>query len=266
MARAFESITEHTVAQAARDSAIRGAVRYVERTGSTNSDLLAEASRGAAEWTVLVAGEQTAGRGRLGRTWVSKPGQSLMVSALLRPSVEAERAPLLSLAAGVALVDALRSACEVTARCRWPNDLVVRDRKLAGVLSEAVFDGGRLDHVVVGVGINLLQAAEDFPEELRTPATSVALAGGRPDGPGLLRGYLRELATRYGDRGSGLNDSVIDAYRDVSDTLGRTVRAQLSPSESVEGVAVDIGPSGELVIRTVDGGRRIGFGEILHLD
>jgi len=266
MAMASEPITEHTVAQAARQSGIPGRVRYVERTGSTNADLLGEAAAGAPEWTVLVAGEQTAGRGRLGRTWVSKPRRSLMVSVLLRPSVEAERAPLLSVAAGVALVDALGSACDIAARCRWPNDLVVGGRKLGGILSEAVFAGGRLDHVVVGTGINLLQAAEDFPDDLRTPATSVALEGGRPHGPALLRDYLRALATRYGDRGVGLTQALIDAYREVSDTLGRTVRAQLSPGELVEGVAEDIGPSGELVIRTDHGERRIAFGEILHLD
>ena len=266
MAQASEMITEHTVAQAVRDSGIPGPARYVERTGSTNADLLTEASEGAAEWTVLVAAEQTAGRGRLGRTWVSKPGQSLMVSVLLRPAVEAERAPLLSLAAGVALVDALASACGLVARCRWPNDVVTGDRKLAGILSEAVFDGGRLDHVVVGAGINLLQEADDLPEGLRTPATSVGLEGGRPDGPALLTEYLRALAARYGDQGSGLIAELVQAYRDVSDTLGRTVRAQLSPDESVEGLGEDIGPSGELVIRTSEGARRVGFGEILHLD
>ncbi len=263
MAPQLEPITEHTVAQAVRDSGIDAPARFVEVTGSTNADLLRQTSEAAPAWTVLVAGEQLAGRGRLGRTWVSKPGQSLLVSVLLRPSVPAERAPLLSLAAGVAMVRACGSACGVQARCKWPNDVVVGGRKLAGILAEAAFAGSRLDHVVIGAGVNLWQRRADFPQELHEAATSVALEGGRPDALALLREYLRELAALCA---AGLDSHVIDPYRRRCATIGRTVRAQVSSGTTVEGVAEDIGPSGDLVLRTTHGERRITFGEIVHLD
>src|SRR5689334_21196710 len=127
-------LDEARVAEAARAAGIEVPARYVDVTGSTNADLLALAAAGAPAWSVLVAGHQESGRGRLGRTWVEPPGSSLLVSVLLRPDLEPERLPMLTLAAGVAIVEALADGAGVTATCRWPNDVMVGQRKLAGVL------------------------------------------------------------------------------------------------------------------------------------
>ncbi len=244
LAMDIRSLTEHTVAQAARAAGITVAPRYVDVTGSTNSDLLALAGHGAPEWTVLVAGQQEAGRGRLGRTWESNPGQSLLVSVLLRPDVPAEQAPLLSLAAGVSMGRACDAASGVTVRCKWPNDLVVGERKLGGILAEAGFTGGTVDHVVIGIG-----------------ATSVVIEGGLPDRMTLLAEYLRELRAR-----AERPEDALTEYRALCESLGRRVRAAVASGQSIEGTAVDIGPSGELLIETAEGTKSVGFGEITHLD
>jgi BirA family biotin operon repressor/biotin-[acetyl-CoA-carboxylase] ligase len=260
LAMAGQSLTEHTVADAVRAAGISAPSRFVEATGSTNSDLQGMATSGAPEWTVLVAGRQHAGRGRLGRTWVAPPGSSLLVSVLLRPRIAADRTPLLSLVAAVAMAEACEAVCGIEVRCKWPNDLLAGGRKLAGILPEATFGGGRLEHVVVGTGVNVRQSTGDFPEELRASATSVVIEGGRPDMPGLLAEYLGRLRVRLADPG------IVEAYQTRCATLGRTVRAGVTSGATVEGRASGIGPAGELLIDTPSGPQRVAFGEVVHLD
>lgn len=242
-------LTEADVIQAAHDAGIHIPPRWAEVTGSTNTDLLALAVAGAPEWTVLVAGQQKAGRGRLGRTWVSTPGSSLLVSVLLRPVIAAPSAPLLSLAAAVAMAEACEEACKVEVRCKWPNDLVVGRRKLGGILAEASVRDARLDHVVIGVGVNLEQGEGDFPLDLQVTATSVAMEGGHPDHPALLREYLVRLAGLYGSKGEGLRGRVLGPYVERSDTLGRMVLATTRSGEQVVGSAEGITPTGALILR-----------------
>ncbi len=240
-------------------------MRFVPVTGSTNSDVLELARAGAPEWTVLVAGHQQAGRGRLERAWTAPPGTSLLVSVLLRPAVSASLAPIASLAGAVAMVDALRSACQVAAGCKWPNDLIVGERKLGGVLAEARVERGRVLCIVVGVGVNVLQTSDELPGEARHRATSVALSGGRSDLSGLLTAYLRGLRDLYRAEDPGFRADLLDRYRGVCETLGRTVRAATSDGGSVEGTATAIGPAGELIVATAAGLRTVTFGEVVHL-
>jgi BirA family biotin operon repressor/biotin-[acetyl-CoA-carboxylase] ligase len=214
-----------------------------------------------------VAGRQTAGRGRLGRTWVTPAGAVIHVSALLRPDVEPAAAPLLSLAAAVAAAEVLRTAAGVDVSCKWPNDLVVGERKLGGILTEANLRGDRVVFAVIGVGMNVGQARDDFPPEVRDRATSVAIEGGDADAASILASFLTELRARYGDRGDGLGPALLDRYRALCTTLGRRVRATTVGGATVEGVASGIGDRGELLV--VDGAQRpvtVEFGEIAHLD
>src|SRR5439155_10858783 len=168
-------LTEHSVAAAASAAGLPpDTARYVESTGSTNADLMAAADEGAPEWTVLVAGHQTAGRGRLGRVWEEPAASSLLVSILLRPSMPPDEVPLASLAAGLAMAEAVGiTAAGLLARCEWPNDIVTGEgRKLAGVLVESRIEGDRLRHLVVGAGVNLTQSPGDLPGDARLPPTS----------------------------------------------------------------------------------------------
>jgi BirA family biotin operon repressor/biotin-[acetyl-CoA-carboxylase] ligase len=255
-------LTQHIVADAARTAGIEASARFVEVTGSTNSDLMALGHEGASAWSVLVAGHQQEGRGRLGRAWASSPGRSLLVSVLLRPELPPDRAPLLSLAAAVAAAEACRRAGAVDVRCKWPNDLLAGEKKVGGVLPEAAVKDGELQFVVIGLGLNVSQTAEDFPEDLRDSATSVAMEDGRSEAGALLAAFLTALR----DEARALGDRTVSRYRDVCATLGRRVRVTLAGGAMVEGRALDVGDDGELYVDTDSGVERVRFGEVAHLD
>jgi BirA family biotin operon repressor/biotin-[acetyl-CoA-carboxylase] ligase len=217
-----------------------GRVVRVGRVESTQSVAFALAAEGAVDRTVVVADSQAAGRGRRGHAWLDEPGASLLVSIVLRPRLETARLPWLSLAAGVAVADALAEIAGLGPRLKWPNDVLVGGRKIAGILLESRLGPAPL--VVLGIGVNLMQRT--FPPELDGRATSVALeTGGDVDREALLGALLEGL-----DR---------QRWRDSSETLGRTVRI-----DGVSGVAVDIDDDGALVVVDGDQRRRVVAGEI----
>src|SRR5215213_687611 len=188
-------------------------VRWVEETDSTNTRLLEEARAGAPEGVVLVADHQTAGRGRLGRRWEAPPGSSLLVSVLLRPDVPVDRGHLVTMAAGLAASDACEAVAGVRPGLKWPNDLVVDDAKLAGLLAESVVDGERLGALVVGMGLNVTAAPAEG-------ATCLADHADRPvERRELLEAWLGRLDARLDDL-----DAVRADYRPRCATLGRQVR------------------------------------------
>jgi BirA family biotin operon repressor/biotin-[acetyl-CoA-carboxylase] ligase len=224
-------------------------VRRVAETGSTNSDLVAAAREGAASKSVLVADFQTAGRGRLGRRWDAPAGSSLLVSVLVRPPAET-LARLHGASQAVAL--AARAACRDVAGfepdLKWPNDLLVGDRKLAGILAEAVTPpGGRVvDAVVVGMGLNVAWPPE--PTDLAISAASVA---GRPvDRDDILRSLLGHLSVRFEQWEREPQVLLADYERSLA-TLGRRVRAEL-PDGVVVGTAVGLSAAGHLIIDRED--------------
>ena len=234
-------------------------VHVVARTGSTNADAAEAARRGAAEGYVVVAEEQTGGRGRLARTWLSPPRAGLTFSVLLRPPAISGWIPLL---AGVAVASALQLQCGLDASVKWPNDVLVDGRKVAGVLTEAVGPDGRdaagRDAVVVGIGLNVTTRQDELPGP---QATSLALAGARTtDRATVLAAALRSLAGAYA---GWLADpsTLLPAYRSMSGTLGREVRLQLPDGTSVTGVADDLDPDGRIVVAGV----AYGAGDVVHL-
>jgi len=230
-----------------------GDVRWLEETDSTNRYLLDAARSGAADGVVVVADHQRAGRGRLGRTWTAPPGASLLVSVLLRPELPAEDRHLVVVAAAVAMTDAVAETTGVIAVVKWPNDLLVGSRKLAGILAEA-----QGDVVVVGIGVNL-----DWPEipaELEEIATAANLEGGRPTTRAQL---LDEFLVRYEARLADLPETR-RVYRERLATIGRRVRVEIGES-SLVGVATDIDDAGRLLV-DVDGDLHvISAGDVVHL-
>jgi BirA family biotin operon repressor/biotin-[acetyl-CoA-carboxylase] ligase len=217
----------------------------VAETGSTNSDLVAAARQGEPSRSVLVADFQSAGRGRLGRRWDAPVGASLLVSVLVRPTAEA-LARLHGSSQAVAL--AARAACRDVAGfepdLKWPNDLLVGDRKLAGILAEAVTPPGgtTVEAVVVGMGLNVAWPPE--PTDLAISATSVA---GRPvDRDDVLRSFLGHLTVRF-EQWEHEPGQLLTDYRAALATLGRRVRAEL-PDGAVIGTAVGLSDAGHLII------------------
>ncbi len=230
-------------------------VRFDEVTGSTNATALRMAEEGAPEWTLVGAGHQTEGRGRLGRSWSDRPGGALLVSFVLRPTFGPGGAGLLPLLAGAAMAEAASAPPGALAvACEWPNDLVRDGGKVGGVLVEAVVDDDAIRHAVVGVGVNL-DVPEDEPR---------ARGLGAIDPARLLAAFLERFAARYRSDPGSFGPSVIAAWRAVSVTLGRHVEVERLDGSAVRGTAIDVDPRGALVVRTRRGPVAIVSGEVRH--
>jgi BirA family transcriptional regulator, biotin operon repressor / biotin---[acetyl-CoA-carboxylase] ligase len=248
-----------------RGAAARGGlwreIRVVDETGSTNADVRAAVESGAAEGLVVVAERQSAGRGRLERQWESPARAGVLMSLLLRPTVPAGRLPLLPLLTGVAVVEAVRAIAELPAMVKWPNDVLVDGRKLGGVLVERTADGS----VVVGIGVNV----STRPEELPVPTgTSIRMAGGVVERESLVKEMLRAFERRYAafSEAAGAPESVLAAYREVCDTIGRVVEVQLPGGASARGVAATVDDSGMLVVHGSDGVEQTwSAGDVVHV-
>ncbi|MFF2652028.1 biotin--[acetyl-CoA-carboxylase] ligase [Streptomyces sp. NPDC058045] len=240
------------------------------QTGSTNSDLAARADT-LEEGAVLVAEEQTSGRGRLDRGWSAPPRSGIFFSVLLRPAVPVERLGWLPLLAGVATATALSRTAGVDTALKWPNDLLVtvdgQERKAAGILAERAGHGERAA-VVLGIGLNVSLRAEELPVPT---AASLALAGAAlTDRDPLLRAILRSLESWYGKWRTADGDpaacGLLDTYAAGCATLGRRVRAELPGDRFLTGEAVAVDGDGRLVIATEDGVQQpVGAGDIVHL-
>jgi BirA family transcriptional regulator, biotin operon repressor / biotin---[acetyl-CoA-carboxylase] ligase len=255
--RAFAERRErHALEEALKHEGIDVPVHYDETTVSTNTTALDMAARGEPEWTVVAAGHQTGGRGRLGRTWVSQPDASLLFSFLLRPPLPPDRALLLTLLSAVAMAEAAEAEAGVNVGCKWPNDLLLESRKVAGILAEARVRGRSLQHVVIGLGVNL----RGVPDGVEYAASL-----GPIDRRALLAGFLRRFRERYTPGGDGFAQLVVSAYAPRCQTLGRRVCATTLSGRVVEGQAVDLDLSGNLVVETKVRREVVGFGEIQHL-
>lgn len=240
-----------------------GAWRILERdsVGSTNDEARALAQAGDPGRVAVVARRQTAGRGRLGRPWVSEPG-GLYLSALLRPALPAARAGLLPLAAGVAVAEA---AERLGARpeLRWPNDVLVGGRKLAGVLCEARFAPGAaaLEWVVIGVGLNVQQRG---PTLLAAGGTSLAQLGIATD-PAALRGPLLARLDAAVAQAQGSPDTLLAAWMRRSPMLGKPVQV-MTHAGPVGGSAERVSSEGALIVRTTDGLREIHDPDLVRVE
>jgi BirA family biotin operon repressor/biotin-[acetyl-CoA-carboxylase] ligase len=236
-----------------------------ESLGSTSDHAKALAEDGAGHGEVVVAERQTDGRGRRGRSWVMAPGRNVAFSVVLRPSdLPPARAPELTLVASLAICDALRRA-GVEAGIKWPNDLLVDGRKIAGILTELAAEPDQVHWVVVGVGVNVNAREEDFSPELRPHATSVLLERGQPAPRALFLAACLTLLEEWFDRHAEEGfEPIREAWKARSVTLGREVVVQLDGREVV-GVAEDLDATGALLVRTDAGLERITSGDVALL-
>jgi BirA family biotin operon repressor/biotin-[acetyl-CoA-carboxylase] ligase len=251
-----------SVVRAACAGGLWTSVEIVRRTRSTNADLLA---RGGPEGQVLVAEEQTAGRGRMGRSWVSHPGASLTFSVLIRPlPVPPARRGWLPLLTGVAIATAVRSVAAVEATLKWPNDVLAGDRKLAGILAE---QSGQA--VVLGIGVNVSAPADALPASPGgLPATSLLAEGADVAREALLIEALRKLEELYLSFRADpdpARSGLLTSYRTLCATLGRQVRVELPGDRSAAGVAEDVDTEGRLLIRQAGTTTPVSAGDVIHL-
>jgi BirA family biotin operon repressor/biotin-[acetyl-CoA-carboxylase] ligase len=242
-------------------------VHWLETAGSTNDIAARLADLGADEGTLVVAEAQTAGRGRMGRVWCSPPGAGLYASVVLRPSPDAGCSPrenptaLLTLASGVALAEGVQAATGLRAGIKWPNDLIVGKRKLAGILAEAAAQGGALQFIVLGFGVNLRPAA--YPPELAGRVTSIEAETSRPaDRAVILAEVLAALAARYGDLQQGRFDAILSAWRQRALPLRGAAVEWDAGAGVMRGRAEDIDQTGALLVRVGGIIQRLIAGEV----
>jgi BirA family biotin operon repressor/biotin-[acetyl-CoA-carboxylase] ligase len=252
------------LASAPRRGSFGDPVYYFSETGSTNDVAAALADRGAPEGATVVAGAQTSGRGRFGRTWFSPPGAGLYASVVCR---NAAAAPLLTLAGGVAVADAIRAASGLPVHIKWPNDVIVesgvppRRRKLAGVLAEGSSGADGLQYVILGFGINLRPAA--YPKELADRATSIETELGRaPDDGAVLAEALAALASLFQHLAAGEPHPVLARWRALAPSSEGTFVQWDTPAGGMSGTAAGIADDGALLVNI--GGRleRVISGEV----
>ncbi len=224
---------------------------YLDEIDSTNNEVRRLGEAGADEGTVVIAKQQTGGKGRRGRAWFSPAGTGIWMSVLLRPELEPEKVSGITLMAALSVCRAIRRTTGLNTQIKWPNDLVIDGKKVCGILTEAVLEGNQLLYVVLGIGVNVNQT--EFPEDL-PHAWSLALAGGNvPDRENIIFGILKSLSEDYeqylqfGDL-RGLKE----AYEAHLVNLNRTVRV-LSPAGEWTGVAEGITDSGDLLVRNDQG-------------
>ena len=232
---------------------------HLERVDSTQTTAFALAADGAEDRTVVVADYQASGRGRRGRAWEAPPGQSLLCTILVRPRLAPPQWPAYSLVAAVAVAETLARTAALAARLKWPNDVLIAGRKIAGILLESRVVGDTSTAVIaIGIGINLAQRA--FPAALAARATSIAIEAGRTVARDAMLGALLEDFDGWRARLEGEGMAPVRArWLALADTIGRRVSI-----DGVSGVAVDLDPDGALVLE--DGGRRhrVVAGEVLE--
>lgn len=228
-------------------------IRVFAQTTSTN-DLVEKLARdGVKEGVVVFAESQTRGRGRLGRKWASPARKGLWFSVLLRPAVRPQETTQLTVAAATALARAIHGETGLRPEIKWPNDLLIRGRKVAGILTELAAELDRVKHVILGVGVDVNLGAADFPSELHKQATSLKLETGEPVSRSRLAvGILRELDRDYARVCADEFASLADEWAERCTTLGREVTI-LTGDRRIRGRAESLGEDGALLVRTEHG-------------
>lgn len=242
-------------------------IRYFQEVDSTNVCAARRAREGAPEGEVVIAETQSQGKGRLGRHWFSPPYMNLYMSVILRPTLPPADAPQLTLASAVALAETVEPFLRLPPEIKWPNDILVAGKKLAGVLTESSCEGGRVLFAIVGIGVNLNLPREAMPEAIRERATSLMIATGRcVDRSAFVGQLIHNLDRCYGElRDSGFS-CVARRWETYFRLKGKKVRVE-SPGHAVSGKAMGIDGEGALLLEGEGGEiRRVFAGDVLPLE
>ncbi len=259
----FEKLNSYEIADSLGTAIIGRRVEYRDIVDSTNNLAKRLAAEGCVEGTAIIAERQTAGKGRLGRSWESPAGKGIYISAVLRPDMAPAETQILTLAAATATADALKEATGIGTGIKWPNDLVIEGKKVCGILLEMSSEADRVNYIVLGIGINFSQDSEDFPGELKNRAVSLRMSAEGKDSAeikqfsklSVIRAVLCKLDEAIGLISGGRRKDILERWRKYSITLGKTVSFKLQGIE-YSGTALDITPDGKLSVECHDGVRR----------
>lgn len=263
LVRTPDRLYEHELAGLLKGAVIGAKIVHRETVGSTNELAKELAQKGAPEGTVVVAEEQTGGKGRMGRVWYSPAGKGLWFSVILRPCISPADASKMALVCAVAVARAIRENTGLPAGIKWPNDILLDGRKVAGILTEMNAEIDRVNYLVAGIGINVSQNSSEMPPGLAEIATSLAEQKGSPVVRAeLLAAVINYLDLYYRDFVAGNFTTILSAWKDMSVTLNRWVRV-ISLNYQDEGIAFDIDDEGALLLMKKDGSmKRIISGDV----
>ena len=240
-------------------------LRFFDAIGSTNAEALDWAEEGAPHGAVVVADHQTAGRGRWGREWVSRPGGALLFSVILRPELDLEAVGILSTAAGVGVAEGIEDAVGVSTSLKWPNDVMIDGKKVGGILIESRPSRDRMEAVVVGVGINVRVDPADLPPEAAARATDLSTrASTAVERAHLLGRVLAAMERRCADL-IGDRDDLIAAATDRSEIIGHEVTVRFADGSTIEGRAAALARDGGLELQTREGVQVLHVAEVERL-
>ena len=247
-----DTIAEEEVASRLQTERMGRQIRYFSRIDSTNQYAKRIAEEGAPDGTLIIADEQTAGKGRSGRTWVTPPAEAIAFTLLLRPKLSPDRISMVTLVMGLAVTNAVNSLYDVSAGIKWPNDVVIKGRKLCGILTEMSAEVRQVNYIVIGVGINANLTS--FPEEIREIATSLKLELGRDiNRAELIARVMTEFERLYAEfEAQGDLGAVMQEYNELCLNAGSKVRV-LDPNGEYTGTSRGINSMGELLVETEDG-------------
>ena len=247
-----DTIAEEEVASRLQTERMGRQIRYFSRIDSTNQYAKRIAEEGAPDGTLIIADEQTAGKGRSGRTWVTPPAEAIAFTLLLRPKLSPDRISMVTLVMGLAVTNAVNSLYGVSAGIKWPNDVVIKGRKLCGILTEMSAEVRQVNYIVIGVGINANLTS--FPEEIREIATSLRLELGCDiNRAELIACVMTEFERLYAEfEAQGDLGAVMQEYNELCLNAGSKVRV-LDPNGEYTGTSRGINSMGELLVETEDG-------------
>jgi BirA family biotin operon repressor/biotin-[acetyl-CoA-carboxylase] ligase len=228
-------------------------IRVFEETTSTNDVIEKLARDNVKEGVVVFAESQTKGRGRLGRKWISPARKGLWFSMLLRPDLRPQEATQLTVASATALRRAIEANTGVRAKIKWPNDILIGGKKVAGILTELSAELDRVKHIILGIGVDVNLTVTEFPTDLRKIATSLKIEAGKPIVRAALAvGILRELDHEYARVCGGKFETVADEWEEHSCTIGQPVTIRIG-DRSIQGRAESLDDDGALLLRTEHG-------------
>nr|WP_210469171.1 biotin--[acetyl-CoA-carboxylase] ligase [Sporosarcina sp. 6E9] len=259
-----DRVNEANVKKHLKSTVFGQRIDYKESCLSTQFIAHEEAQNGAPNGTVVISEEQTAGKGRMSRPWDSADGKGIWMSVITRPALTPQQAPQMTLVAAVAVTRAIEEVAGVNPSIKWPNDILIDGKKVTGILTELQADPDRVKAIILGIGINVNQNEEDFPEELKSIATSLKIVGGKTINRAILIAKTLELLEHYTNLYVAHGFSPIKLlWEGYSNTVGKRIRAVMF-NETIEGIAMGITEDGMLNLKLEDGSIRGIFSADIH--
>ncbi len=255
----------HGIRHALNPKCIGREILFFEELDSTNSKAKELAIEGAVEGTCIISSRQYNGKGRFGRTWCS-PRSGVWLSVILSPDIEPERAPLVTILAGIAVARTIREVCELEAKIKWPNDILIHEKKVCGILTEVICIGDDVKHMILGIGVNANFNINELPKDVRNSATTLKNELGHDvSNEEFITKLLQNLDKCYEQFKNRRFRELVEEWKKLSATLGREVKIT-DGKEAIQGLALEIDEFGALIVEGGNGRpQRIITGDCIHI-